>query len=394
MKKFFAAMLAGLFVIPAVAQNIGIDVSNPQARLEIKGINTLGNTQSLLVKNFNNNHLLKVANDGLVSIGSNSSDFSQLRIINNGKLNPHLVLQGTNFGPGTGRFFSEIKFTDTSLNRYWRIGALVYGPDAGSLNFSKNGDLTVSTDSLPALLQLTGDGKMRFGGITSPSGLIEIVGDWLNNATPPSVFTPHINLVGTGVGNRSYQTFSTPDGVNRWIIAAHHSPGGPMNSFFNIELNDDLETLFGLGGDGRAHFGNGIDRGKLTINHTGTATNAHLVLVDQTNTFARLQFQNFGSANYWNISAISSNTNANARMNFTNSVTGDILSITGDGRLGVSTTAPNANTKVHIVGSAAANATPLLLVNVKEYANNAAAIAAGLPVGAIYRTGDDLKIVH
>jgi len=29
-----------------------------------------------------------------------------------------------------------------------------------------------------------------------------------------------------------------------------------------------------------------------------------------------------------------------------------------------------------------------------EYANNAAAIAAGLTIGQVYRTGDFLKVVH
>jgi hypothetical protein len=40
--------------------------------------------------------------------------------------------------------------------------------------------------------------------------------------------------------------------------------------------------------------------------------------------------------------------------------------------------------------------TSSLTVNltVSEYVDNAAAVAAGLSVGDVYRTGDDLKIVH
>ena len=117
MKKILTALLQGLIVISAFSQNIGIDVINPQARLEIKGINILGKLAIVIVKNFNNDSLLKVSNNGVVGIGSKIKDFSQLRIINNGKLNPHLVLQGTNFGPGNGRFFSTMFFTDTSFNR-------------------------------------------------------------------------------------------------------------------------------------------------------------------------------------------------------------------------------------------------------------------------------------
>ena len=383
----------GLIVFDGHSQNVGIDVINPQARLEIKGLNILGTSQSLLVKNFNNDSLLKVSNNGVVGIGSMVKDFSQLRIINNGKLNPHLVLQGTNFGPGTGRFFSSLLFTDTNFTRSWSVNATVYGQGSGDLNHSRYGDLVIGNDSLPSALHLNGEGRLRIGSNYSTAGFFQVAGDWLNNPPAPG-FTPHINLIGTGVGSRAYQTFTSSDGVNQWRFIAHHSPSGFENSFFSIQLDALAETGIIFGGNARAHMGNGIDRGKFTINHTGTATNAHLVLYDQTNTYSRLQFQNSGSTNYWNVSAWSSNTNANARMNFTNNVTGDILSITGDGKLGVGTTSPHVKTTVQINGSATADTTPLILNNIKEYANNAIAVAAGLPVGSIYRTGDLLKIVH
>lgn len=40
------------------------------------------------------------------------------------------------------------------------------------------------------------------------------------------------------------------------------------------------------------------------------------------------------------------------------------------------------------------NAPAIVIDNVPAYADNASAVAAGLTVGQIYRTGDDLKIVH
>ena len=38
--------------------------------------------------------------------------------------------------------------------------------------------------------------------------------------------------------------------------------------------------------------------------------------------------------------------------------------------------------------------TGVRISGVSEYVNNTAALAAGLTVGDVYRTGDDLKIVH
>ncbi|MGN7612464.1 hypothetical protein ACQZV8_10310 [Magnetococcales bacterium HHB-1] len=50
-----------------------------------------------------------------------------------------------------------------------------------------------------------------------------------------------------------------------------------------------------------------------------------------------------------------------------------------DGNVGIGTADPKA--KLHVVG-------------LEEYADNAAAITAGLTVGAFYRTGDLLKMVY
>jgi len=50
-----------------------------------------------------------------------------------------------------------------------------------------------------------------------------------------------------------------------------------------------------------------------------------------------------------------------------------------DGRVGIGTKNPTA---------------PLHVVGLSEYADNATAMAAGLTVGAFYRTGDLLKVVH
>jgi hypothetical protein len=40
------------------------------------------------------------------------------------------------------------------------------------------------------------------------------------------------------------------------------------------------------------------------------------------------------------------------------------------------------------------NAAAIVIANVPEYADNAAALLSGLTAGELYRTGDNLKIVH
>jgi hypothetical protein len=67
------------------------------------------------------------------------------------------------------------------------------------------------------------------------------------------------------------------------------------------------------------------------------------------------------------------------RFEFLSSTNYTLMAIKTSGDVGIGTTNPTA--KLQVVGLA-------------EYADNAAALAAGLTVGAFYRTGDVLKVVH
>ncbi|WP_160135958.1 hypothetical protein [Chryseobacterium sp. c4a] len=62
-----------------------------------------------------------------------------------------------------------------------------------------------------------------------------------------------------------------------------------------------------------------------------------------------------------------------------------------EGRVGVGINAPSA--QLHIVKQAS-DLTPAIIIGCNEYVDNAAAVSAGLPIGALYRTGDFIKVVH
>jgi len=78
-------------------------------------------------------------------------------------------------------------------------------------------------------------------------------------------------------------------------------------------------------------------------------------------------------------------TSASNQLNIGNWIYGS------NGNIGIGNPAPAA--KLHVVKSVS-DLTPAIIEGCPEYTDNSAAITAGLPVGALYRSGDILKVVH
>jgi len=130
---------------------------------------------------------------------------------------------------------------------------------------------------------------------------------------------------------------------------------------------------------------------KANSSHAGLT---QIFLEESEEDYVRMRFQNTVASRYWEVGSLPQTNNADASLNFYYNNFGTVLALKGDGKAGFNNPSPHAKTTVQITGSASAGTTPLMLDNIKEYADNSAAVSAGLPIGAIYRTGDLLKIVH
>jgi hypothetical protein len=63
--------------------------------------------------------------------------------------------------------------------------------------------------------------------------------------------------------------------------------------------------------------------------------------------YARLSFKNSFEPSYWTIAGLNGNVNANERLNFYNSTKGDIMSLTGNGNVGINNYNPQAKLDVY-----------------------------------------------
>lgn len=313
----------------AMAQNVGVNQPNPTSALDIKSLSANATDNAMMIRNNNGDTLFKLNNDGYATLGSIQKDIGQLQIISNAKLGDrNLRLTGTNVYGNTGLHFSDIVWDGTHSDRYWRLVSRVYGPQS-MFNSTSNSALTLHNDSLSNIMVFSGDGKIGVG-TGSPTGYFEIRKD----ANDLVEVIPHINLIGTGLANRSYIYFNTSDNSNnKWLMRAQYN--GSLGNFI-IATND--QTKFAINEDGKTHLGgpSGISNGQVNIGYNSSVASPHLLLYEPDNDFSRVSFMNSNSTSTnWQIAGYVGASTAQSRLNFYNNLTGDLMSIAGDGRVGI-----------------------------------------------------------
>ncbi|MEL6252521.1 MAG: tail fiber domain-containing protein [Bacteroidota bacterium] len=86
---------------------------------------------------------------------------------------------------------------------------------------------------------------------------------------------------------------------------------------------------------GDVGIGTTVPDASLEINQNSSLTDPHILLHENGNDYARLNFDNNNGSNYWTIAAYIASNNQNDRLNFWNGTSGDVMTITGDGEVGI-----------------------------------------------------------
>ncbi len=281
-----------------------------------------------------------------------------------------------------------LPFIDTTVN----TNSLAFGIQNNGLGtvatfYSNNQD-----GNLPALIGKTrgsGPGVQGIADGNGSAGEFQILNEANNNAALYAATSGTGNAVfgnnsGTGSGGyfsidnssnthaavKGYQPYNGP-GVEG--ISGGNSPGvkGTSNSYYGVAgFSTNGTGVYGDNGNsntiGHAGFFSGrtrvtqdllVDRNlgvgtatpgaKMEINYNSTMTDPQALLYENDNDFARLSFKNNQTTEYWSIAGYLSATSANSRLNFYSSQTGnDVLSLAGNGNIGIGTSSPTARLEV------------------------------------------------
>ena len=174
---------------------------------------------------------------------------------------------------------------------------------------------------------------------------ISISGTTISNTGDPNA-NDDINVgdVAGGDLNGSYPNPSVSSIQGRGVSSTSPTSGQVLKwngSLWAPATDNAGSSVWSLNGTTAAYSGGDVGIGtttpdaKFEINANSSLSDPHIFLHENGNDYARLKFDNNNGSNYWTIAAYIASNNRNDRFNIWNGVSGDILSITGDGRMGL-----------------------------------------------------------
>lgn len=266
------------------------------------GFVDMGTTQfvsvpyALHAKTVENDNVIDNDSDPTNEIQSLSISGSDLSISNG---NTVLLPTGVTYTAGTG--------IDINVSNVISNTGDTDATDDLTTSSTAGGDLSGTFDNLVIKNGAVGNSQIANGAVT---------GSKIANST---ITANKLNNMGASSGEILKWNGSA------WVPSSDNSG----SSIWNLSGNDINYTA------GDVLIGTTSSDGKLTINHNSSLTNPHIALHENGNDYARVNFDNNNGSNYWTIAAYIANSNENDRLNFWNGSGGDLLSLTGDGRLGL-----------------------------------------------------------
>ena len=193
-----------------------------------------------------------------------------------------------------------------------------------SLIFSQEDIKTINKDKKSKTVVVDGIEKVKATGskLNISDGTTTLL-EFENEGTAGSIILPDVGASSTPVGDKLYNK----NGDLYW--KTDPLSAGVGSSPWTVSSG----SIYYNGGD--VGIGTTSPVSKLGIFHNSSLSNPHISLHENGNDYARVNFKNNNGSNYWTIAAYIASNSRNDRLNFWNGTSGDLLSLTGDGRLGL-----------------------------------------------------------
>jgi len=230
----------------------------------------------------------------------------------------------------------------------FRIGVATGGGGAGDVRmftFGGTNRFIWGTNGLDRMA-LTSAGELGIGTITPEEKLHVKDGDIKITDHYPFLFLTQTTLNGNSGIRVNDQT--TPSNAAGYIMFNH------SQNAFKIYHGENSSSGLHLDVNHKLGLGLTTPDGKMHIKYNSGVGNPHLMLEEASSTDGgRITFKNAGTTKFWDLWGYPHATNADANFNIYYSGIGNILSIQGNGNVGIGTTSPD--NKLDVMGIIRAN---------------------------------------
>ncbi len=343
---------------------IGIGTSNPQSWMQIQKNSAVGYPQLLMTEtdsadyarlSFGNNYATKFWS--IAARADNNNDEATLNIFNSSSGNLVTVKGNGNVGIGNGLPSFPLSFSNSLGDKIalWTGGSYNYGFGIQS-NLLQIHSGTVADDiafgygsstSFSEVMRVKGNGFVGIG-TNNPSSRLQITG---NEMSVPLRIGNQLNTGYAGMH------FMNAAGSTIMGHAGYGNPGassladqvyfGSVASVPVVLTSANTERMR-ITEAGNVGIGTNAPTAKLEVQSNSYTGGQNIKITEADNDFARVGYYNTASTKFWETTAYSdASSDAVSSYNVYNSSTGNLLTVKGDGKVGIGTSNPGTTLEVN-----------------------------------------------